>query len=55
MALIYKITCECGKILEITRSEIDHDHDVTLTVSKCEDCIEEAKNEGIDLGKGQSQ
>lgn len=46
MSLIYEIKCECGNTLSITSSSIDKDHDVWLTVEKCNDCYLEAFAEG---------
>ena len=51
MSVIYKIECtECRNELTFTPS-LDSDHDLIVEVEPCEECLKEAKEEGLAEGK----
>lgn len=37
---------DCGKTLEVIRATVGRGDDIRLEVSACEDCLEQAKEEG---------
>ena len=45
----YKITCaDCGTNLEVYKSEVDKDMDLTIQITACADCIKNERQEAVD-------
>lgn len=47
MSFIYEIHCaQCNEPLDISKSRIDLDHDISIEVEPCDFCKETAKSQG---------
>lgn len=54
MSFIYSITCStCGRDLDTYEASMDRDQDISITVGACEECVSQARAEGIEEGQGE--